>query len=76
MKPNQNTRLLGLFFLLGGAGTTYLNWHSVLTSGTYWPTASFLTTIAFFIGLALLFLRTPKREDSLHQNKLYQNNLH
>lgn len=58
----RNARLVGLFFFLGGGGTTYLNWHSVHTSGMYWPMASFLTPIAFFVGLAMLLFTAPQQE--------------
>jgi hypothetical protein len=57
-KPSiRNLRLAGLGMLAGGVFLTFMNWQSVLSSGTYWIHASYLAPMAICWGLSMLFAR-------------------
>jgi Zn-dependent protease with chaperone function len=62
MTPHAKCRLLGLIVLIAGVGGSAYIWHSVLTTGIYWPKASFIFPVFACFGLSLIAYPSSKAE--------------
>lgn len=61
----RNKQGLGLLMLAGGAFLLWMNWHSALSDGTYWPTASVLAPTVMGAGCSVLLFPHKKTHNAL-----------
>ena len=61
MTPETRQRLIGIFLVACSTWLIAFNWNSLLTAGKYWPKASFIGPVFFFLGLMVILYPISKQ---------------